>query len=139
MCERVQVVWHWFCARELECPHPFSRCALQAVRARCSVGEISSALEEVYGRFTPENHLVSGAYTEGYEAKEDVEESMKVIDEFAERNGRRPRILVAKIGQDGHDRGQKVIATGFADMGYGMSPKVVERHSCVTVSCYHGR
>eukprot|EP01094_Clydonella_sp_ATCC50884_P021326 TRINITY_DN4680_c0_g1_i1.p1 TRINITY_DN4680_c0_g1~~TRINITY_DN4680_c0_g1_i1.p1 ORF type:complete len:759 (-),score=267.57 TRINITY_DN4680_c0_g1_i1:342-2285(-) len=92
--------------------------AINAARARCTVGEISSALEQHFGRYKPEIQLVGGAYRESYGVEKEISESVEAIEAFSEKHGRRPRILVAKLGQDGHDRGQKVIATGFADMGF---------------------
>jgi methylmalonyl-CoA mutase len=93
--------------------------AWQASRARCTVGEISSALEAVWGRYLPPTRLVSGAYANEYGAGgDDVAATVRLAEAFAQRHGRRPRILVAKMGQDGHDRGAKVIATGFADLGF---------------------
>ncbi|KAJ1554765.1 hypothetical protein HK405_004117 [Cladochytrium tenue] len=92
--------------------------SIEAARARCSVGEISSALESVWGRHKPTIRVVSGAYKTEYGEKEEILTTMKAVEEFAEKAGRRPRILVAKMGQDGHDRGAKVIASGFADLGY---------------------
>lgn len=92
--------------------------AIEAARAGCSVGEISDALEEVYGRYVPHDRLISGAYSSSYAKMEDIDAVVAKVKAFGEEQGRRPRILVAKVGQDGHDRGQKVIATGFADMGF---------------------
>ncbi|KAJ3157624.1 hypothetical protein HK101_001406 [Irineochytrium annulatum] len=92
--------------------------AIQAARARCSVGEISSALESVWGRHNPDIRVVSGAYTSEYGSSKEIEDTIKAVEDFAVKAGRRPRILVAKMGQDGHDRGAKVIASGFADLGF---------------------
>ena len=91
--------------------------ALEASRCRCSVGEISDALEKQFGRYQPKVSLVQGAYRNEYEGSE-VEDVIKRAEQFAASYGRRPRILVAKMGQDGHDRGAKVIASSFADMGF---------------------
>ncbi len=93
--------------------------SVTAVRARATVGEISDALEKVYGRHQAAVNAVSGVYSaEMGEQHDDMTGIRERVDTFAEREGRRPRILVAKMGQDGHDRGQKVIATAFADMGF---------------------
>lgn len=92
--------------------------AVKASRARCSVGEITSAMEEVFGRFVASDRMVSGAYKSEYGEADEISQCMKRVESFVEAEGRRPRILVAKMGQDGHDRGAKVIATGFADLGF---------------------
>eukprot|EP00127_Corallochytrium_limacisporum_P004295 Clim_evm240s157 gene=Clim_evmTU240s157 len=92
--------------------------AIDAARARATVGEISDAMEVVFGRHKPEERLVSGAYKSEYGVSSDIENGIKKIEAFSEKYGRRPRILVAKMGQDGHDRGAKVIATGFSDLGF---------------------
>ena len=92
--------------------------AVEAARARCSVGEISSAMEAAFGRHTASDKLVSGAYRTEYGETGDIEAVAAAIEQFQEGEGRRPRILVAKMGQDGHDRGAKVIATGFSDLGF---------------------
>lgn len=92
--------------------------SIEAARARCTVGEITQALETHWSRYVPHDRMVQGAYSAGYVDDSEIKQTLKVVDEFAEKAGRRPRILVAKMGQDGHDRGQKVIATGFADMGF---------------------
>ena len=92
--------------------------AITASRARCTVGEISSALETVWGRYQPPTRMVSGAYKSEYGHADDIAKTVAMAQEFAKTEGRRPRILVAKMGQDGHDRGAKVIATGFADLGF---------------------
>ncbi|SNS00434.1 heterodimeric methylmalonyl-CoA mutase large subunit precursor [Geodermatophilus pulveris] len=92
--------------------------AVDAARARATVGEISDALEEVYGRHAGQVRTISGVYREEAGASGPMEESRRMAEAFAEAEGRRPRILVAKMGQDGHDRGQKVIATAFADLGF---------------------
>jgi methylmalonyl-CoA mutase len=92
--------------------------AVDAARAKATVGEISDALEKVYGRHAGQVRTISGVYRD--EAGKDgaVEQTRAMAAAFAEAEGRRPRILVAKMGQDGHDRGQKVIATAFADLGF---------------------
>ena len=93
--------------------------AVNAARAKVTVGEISTALEKVFGRHRAEAKAVSGVYKGGMKTKkEQLEKVQNHVDDFAEREGRRPRILVAKVGQDGHDRGQKVIASAFADLGF---------------------
>ena len=92
--------------------------AVAAARARCSVGEISLAMEKVFGRHVASDKMVSGAYRSEYGEQEEIEAVSSAINQFQEAEGRRPRILVAKMGQDGHDRGAKVIATGFSDLGF---------------------
>jgi len=92
--------------------------AVEAARARCTVGEISSAMEKVFGRHVASDKMVSGAYRSEYGETEEIEAVATAINSFQEEEGRRPRILVAKMGQDGHDRGAKVIATGFSDLGF---------------------
>ena len=92
--------------------------AIEAARARASVGEISKALEDVYTRYRAEVRSISGVYGEAYEGDEDYEAIRREIEAFAKAEGRRPRMLAVKLGQDGHDRGMKVIATAFADMGF---------------------
>ncbi|MEE3255641.1 MAG: methylmalonyl-CoA mutase family protein, partial [Actinomycetota bacterium] len=93
--------------------------AIEAGRAKATVGEISLALELVYGRHKAEIRSISGVYgSEVGEETDTVRTVRNLVDDFSEREGRRPRILVAKMGQDGHDRGQKVIATAFADLGF---------------------
>ncbi|NP_001171838.1 methylmalonyl-CoA mutase, mitochondrial [Saccoglossus kowalevskii] len=92
--------------------------SIKAARARCSVGEISQAMETVFGRHKATDRMASGVYKGEYGETDDLGKCIKKIDVFAENEGRRPRILVAKMGQDGHDRGAKVIATGFADVGF---------------------
>ncbi len=92
--------------------------AIEATRARATVGEISDALEQVYGRFVANAQTVSGVYGAAYSEDANWEGISMDIDAFVERHGRRPRMLVAKMGQDGHDRGAKVVATAFADVGF---------------------
>ncbi|MRH92618.1 methylmalonyl-CoA mutase [Nocardia sp. SYP-A9097] len=91
--------------------------AIAAARAKATVGEISDALEKVYGRHQAEIRTLSGVYREEAGKVSNISKAIELVDEFAEAEGRRPRILVCKMGQDGHDRGQKVIATAFADLG----------------------
>ncbi|MBZ9749704.1 methylmalonyl-CoA mutase [Deinococcus sp. HMF7604] len=92
--------------------------SVTAMQARCTVGEVSGALERVWGRHSAEIRTLSGVYAAGYEGDEGFASLQGEIEQFAETEGRRPRILVVKMGQDGHDRGAKVIATGFADLGF---------------------
>ena len=92
--------------------------AIDAARARASVGEISDALEKVYGRHRAVIHSISGVYGSAYEGDEDFEKIKTDVAAFADQEGRNPRLLVVKLGQDGHDRGAKVIATAFADIGF---------------------
>jgi methylmalonyl-CoA mutase len=92
--------------------------AIVAARARATLGEISLAMENVFGRYKATIRSVSGVYSGEMKNNKDVEEVRALSDRFAEKDGRRPRILIAKMGQDGHDRGAKVIATGFADLGF---------------------
>jgi methylmalonyl-CoA mutase len=92
--------------------------AVTAARARATLGEISDALESVFGRYKAVTHTISGVYSAEAMNDTDMQQAMRLADEFAEQEGRRPRILVAKMGQDGHDRGAKVIATSFADIGF---------------------
>ncbi|KZM72540.1 methylmalonyl-CoA mutase [Nocardia terpenica] len=92
--------------------------AINAARAKATVGEISDALERVYGRHQAEIRTLSGVYREEAGKVTNISRAIDLVAEFAEAEGRRPRILVAKMGQDGHDRGQKVIATAFADLGF---------------------
>jgi methylmalonyl-CoA mutase len=92
--------------------------AVDAARAHATLGEISDALEKVYGRHTAEIRTIAGVYRNEMGESSTVATARARIDRFAEQDGRRPRILVAKMGQDGHDRGQKVIATAFADLGF---------------------
>lgn len=92
--------------------------AVEAARNRTTLGEISSALETVFGRYKAQIKSFSGVYSK--EIKNDVsfEKAKQLADEFAKKEGRRPRIMIAKMGQDGHDRGAKVVATGYADVGF---------------------
>ncbi|WP_424189522.1 methylmalonyl-CoA mutase [Actinokineospora sp. G85] len=93
--------------------------AIDAARAKATVGEISDALDKVWGRHAAQIRTISGVYRDEVGAGvSNVDSARAVVDAFAEEDGRRPRILVAKMGQDGHDRGQKVIATAFADLGF---------------------
>jgi methylmalonyl-CoA mutase len=92
--------------------------AIDAARARATVGEISDALEAVYGRYRAMTHSISGVYGAAYEDDQGFADMQQEIEEFARDSGRRPRMLVCKLGQDGHDRGARVIATAFADLGF---------------------
>jgi methylmalonyl-CoA mutase len=92
--------------------------AIAAARARATVGEISSALERVWGRYEPVARTLAGVYSQELNDADELAAIRRRVDAFAAARGRRPRLLVAKLGQDGHDRGAKVIATGFADMGF---------------------
>lgn len=92
--------------------------SIEAARARCTVGEISEALESVWGRYKPTLRVVSGAYKSEYGASDEISKTLSMSSAFAEKHGRRPRILVAKMGQDGHDRGAKVISSSFSDLGF---------------------
>jgi methylmalonyl-CoA mutase len=92
--------------------------AVKAARARATLGEISSAIEAVSGRHKAVIRSISGVYSTAYSNEEEIEKVKEMCEEFLENEGRRPRILIAKLGQDGHDRGAKVIATAFSDMGF---------------------
>ena len=92
--------------------------AVQAARDRASLGEISDAVEKVSGRYNAVIHTVSGVYSSEFSGNDDMEKANALSREFEKLEGRRPRIFLAKMGQDGHDRGQKVLATSFADMGW---------------------
>ncbi|HEX2580671.1 MAG TPA: methylmalonyl-CoA mutase [Dongiaceae bacterium] len=92
--------------------------AIEAMRARATVGEVSAALEHVFGRYRGMSRLVSGIYADAYGDDEGLAALRRRTDAFAERTGRRPRILIAKLGQDGHDRGAKIVAAALADMGF---------------------
>jgi methylmalonyl-CoA mutase len=92
--------------------------SIQAVRARATVGEISDALEKVWGRHRADTQKVTGVYAAAYDSAEGWDKLKAEIAAFAEQQGRRPRVMIAKLGQDGHDRGAKVVATAFADLGF---------------------
>jgi methylmalonyl-CoA mutase len=92
--------------------------AINAARTQATVGEISDALEKVWGRHQAEIRTIAGVYRDEVGKVSDIASATELVEKFAEADGRRPRILVAKMGQDGHDRGQKVIATAFADIGF---------------------
>ncbi|HHM21810.1 MAG TPA: methylmalonyl-CoA mutase [Bacteroidetes bacterium] len=92
--------------------------AVEAARHRATLGEISQAMERVFGRYLPTSRPVTGVYSNEIKMERTFERARKLTDRFAEKEGRRPRIMIAKLGQDGHDRGARVIATGFADLGF---------------------
>jgi len=92
--------------------------SIKAVRLRATVGEISDALETVYGRHRADIQKVSGVYSAAYDSAAGWAQLQTEIEAFAEAQGRRPRVMIAKLGQDGHDRGAKVVATAFADLGF---------------------
>jgi len=101
-------------------PRNLMELSVEAARVRCTLGEISEALESVWGRHVPNNTVVQGAYASNFAntEKEEYEMTTQLVEIFLAEEGRRPRILVAKMGQDGHDRGAKVIASGFSDLGF---------------------
>ena len=110
--------------------------AVAAARARATLGEISTALERVWGRYQAVTRTISGVYSAESKMDENFQKARHMADEFAAAEGRRPRLLVAKMGQDGHDRGSKVIATAFADLGFDVdigplfqTPREVARHA----------
>ncbi len=92
--------------------------AVEAAKVRATLGEISAALEENWGRYVAKTQTISGVYSNEMKMNKDFEAALLASDRFAEKAGRRPRIMVAKMGQDGHDRGAKVVATSFADLGF---------------------
>ncbi|MGM9427188.1 methylmalonyl-CoA mutase [Hydrogenophaga sp. MI9] len=92
--------------------------AIKAIRLRATVGEVSDALEKIYGRHRADTQKVTGVYAAAYDSAEGWEQLKKEIADFATEQGRRPRVMIAKLGQDGHDRGAKVVATAFADLGF---------------------
>ena len=92
--------------------------AIDAIRLRATVGEVSDALEKVYGRHRADTQKVTGVYAAAYDSAEGWEKLKTEIAEFAKESGRHPRVMIAKLGQDGHDRGAKVVATAFADLGF---------------------
>jgi methylmalonyl-CoA mutase len=92
--------------------------SIQAIRARATVGEVSDALEKVWGRHRADTQKVTGVYAAAYDSAEGWDKLKAEIAAFAESQGRRPRVMIAKLGQDGHDRGAKVVATAFADLGF---------------------
>jgi methylmalonyl-CoA mutase len=92
--------------------------AIKAIRLRATVGEVSDALEQVFGRHRADTQKVTGVYAAAYDSAEGWEQLKKEIADFADQEGRRPRVMIAKLGQDGHDRGAKVVATAYADLGF---------------------
>lgn len=92
--------------------------AVEAARERATLGEISDALEKVFGRYKAKIQSFSGVYSKEIKDDSSFKKARKMADQFAEQEGRRPRIMIAKMGQDGHDRGAKVVATGYADVGF---------------------
>ncbi len=92
--------------------------SIQAVRLRATVGEVSDALEKAWGRHRADTQKVTGVYAAAYDSAEGWDKLKAEIAEFADSQGRRPRVMIAKLGQDGHDRGAKVVATAFADLGF---------------------
>ncbi len=92
--------------------------AVEAARNRTTLGEISDALEKVFGRYKAQIKSFSGVYSKEIKDDKSFEKAKQLADEFAKKEGRRPRIMIAKMGQDGHDRGAKVVATGYADVGF---------------------
>ena len=106
------------CARAPRAMPTCSRSSIDAARARATLGEISDALEREFGRWRAEIRSISGIYGAAFREDEMFEAIQREVEAFAEAEGRRPRLLVAKLGQDGHDRGAKVIATAFADIGF---------------------
>jgi methylmalonyl-CoA mutase len=92
--------------------------SIKAIRLRATVGEVSDALEKSFGRHRADTQKVTGVYAAAYDSAEGWEKLKGEIDAFAESQGRRPRVMIAKLGQDGHDRGAKVVSTAFADLGF---------------------
>lgn len=92
--------------------------AVEAARHRATLGEISMAMENAFGRYVATTRSISGVYASEISMDEDFKQTQQMADQFAEQAGRRPRIMIAKLGQDGHDRGAKIIATSFADLGF---------------------
>lgn len=102
-------------------PNNLMNLSINAARARCTLGEISDALEHHWGRYTPQQEMVHGAYQEEFTDDSKSTEFSDVVNrvkKFEQAAGRRPRVYIAKMGQDGHDRGAKVVGTGLADMGF---------------------
>jgi methylmalonyl-CoA mutase len=92
--------------------------SIEAIRKRATVGEVSDALEKIFGRHRADTQKVTGVYAAAYDSAEGWDKLKNEIAEFAQQQGRRPRVMIAKLGQDGHDRGAKVVATAFADLGF---------------------
>jgi methylmalonyl-CoA mutase len=119
-----------------------ARPAVKAVRLRATVGEISDALEVVFGRHRANPQAVTGIYNSVVEGNEDWQALKADIDAFVAEEGRRPRIMIAKLGQDGHDRGAKVVASAFADLGFDIdigplfqTPEEAARHAIENDAC----
>jgi methylmalonyl-CoA mutase len=106
------------CAKDTGSDSNLLQLAIDAARLRCTVGEISDACEAAWGRANITTQVVSGAYSQEYGEDSEMAEVLAAVEAFEASAGRRPRLMVAKMGQDGHDRGAKVIATAFADLGY---------------------
>jgi methylmalonyl-CoA mutase len=111
-------------------------CAVDAARKRATLGEISGAIEKVWGRYQATTRTIAGVYSAASGHAAEFGKAVAMVKEFEETEGKRPRILVAKMGQDGHDRGSKVIATAFADIGFDVdigplfqTPNEVARHA----------
>jgi methylmalonyl-CoA mutase len=92
--------------------------SIEAMRLRATVGEVSAAMEKIWGRYNAPIKTISGVYAKSFSDQKEISSIREEINSFAKKAGRRPRIMVAKMGQDGHDRGAKVIATAFADLGF---------------------
>ena len=92
--------------------------AIDAARERATVGEMSYALEEVYTRYSTTSEVGKGQYVKSFKNKEEIEQTIDLVESFTRMEGRSPRMLVVKMGQDGHDRGAKVIASAFIDFGF---------------------
>ncbi|MEI6805535.1 MAG: methylmalonyl-CoA mutase family protein [Myxococcaceae bacterium] len=110
--------------------------SIDAMRVRATLGEVSEALEKVFGRYQAGTNLVTGIYTQALGDPEELQALLQKVRDFAQKEGRQPRILVTKLGQDGHDRGMKVVATAFADFGFDvdlsplfLTPEEVARHA----------
>lgn len=105
-------------------PKNLLRLSIECARVRCTLGEMSLALDKAWGRHTPNMSMIQGAYVDSFNSgnsqgiTNDYKSALKLVEEFKSSEGRRPRILVGKMGQDGHDRGAKVIASGFSDLGF---------------------
>ena len=92
--------------------------SVDAAKKRASLGEISYAMEKVFGRYKAKINLITGVYSSEQKENASFKKACEMADEFAKKEGRRPRIMIAKMGQDGHDRGAKVVSTGYADIGF---------------------
>ncbi len=112
---------------------------LPAIRARATVGEVSLVLEKVFNRHKAQVHTIQGVYARHYGEHADVDSIQERIQTFQAREGRRPRILVAKLGHDGHDRGAKVVATAFADLGFDVDVGPLFSTPAGDVACRNAR